>query len=122
MKLLVTAEEPDLYALVDEEFGHSSFFVIFDTNTGNWEAFPNQAPQAGVGAGIFAAEQAIKLGPEVVLTGYIGPHGQKKLESAGIKIIQDEEGTVASAIDKWMKKNPSQCKASAAPARTAPPE
>ncbi len=47
MKLLVTAEEPDLYALVDEEFGHSAFFVIYDTNTGSWEAFPNQAPEAG---------------------------------------------------------------------------
>ncbi len=69
-----------------------------------------------------AAEQAVKLGAEVVLTGYVGPHGQKKLESSGIKVIMDEDGTVAAAVERWMKKNPSQCKVSATPAKTAPPE
>lgn len=121
MKLCVSAEEPDIHAMVAEEFGHAPFFVIYDTDTGKWEAFPNDAPEAGVGAGIVAAETVIKHGPQVVLTGYIGTHGEKKLRSANIRIVQDEEGTVLSAIDKYVKKHP-ECKTAPTAARTAPPE
>ena len=121
MKLCVSAEEPDIHAMVAEEFGHAPFFLIYDTDTGSWEAFPNKAPEAGVGAGIVAAETVIALGPQVVLTGYVGPHGERKLRSGNIKIVQDEEGTVWSAIQNYIKKHP-ECKTAAAPARTVPPE
>ncbi len=121
MKLCVSAEEPDLQALVSDDFGHAQFFVIYDTENSSWEAFPNEAPEAGVGAGIMAAEMVIKLAPHVVLTGGIGPHGIKKLRSANIKVVQDEEGTVWSSIQAYIKKHP-ECKAAATPARTVPPE
>ena len=121
MKICVSAEEPDLQALVSDDFGHAAFFVIYDTEGGSWEAFPNEAPEAGVGAGIMAAEMIVKLAPDVVLTGGIGPHGIKKLRSADIKIVQDEEGTVWSSIQRYMKKHP-ECKPADAPARTIPPE
>ena len=119
MRICVSADEPDLQALVSEDFGHASFFVIYDTADGSWEAFPNEAPEAGVGAGIMAAETVIKLAPDVVLTGAVGPHGIQKLRSAGIKIIQDEEGTVWSSIQAYLKKHP-ECGAAQTPARTVP--
>ena len=121
MKIAVSAEEPDLQALVSDDFGHAAFFVVYDTEDGSWEAFPNEAPEAGVGAGIMAAEMVIRLAPKVLLTGGIGHHGIKKLRSADIKVVQDEEGTVWSSIQKYIKKHP-ECKAAEAPARTAPPE
>lgn len=121
MKIAVPAEEPDLQALVSDDFGHAAFFVIYDTEDGSWEAFPNDAPEAGVGAGIMAAETIVKLAPQVVLTGGIGPHGIKKLRSADIKVVQDEEGTVWSSIQGYIKKHP-ECKAAESPARTVPPE
>lgn len=121
MKICVSAEEPDLHAMIAEEFGHAPFLVIYDTETGNYEAFPNKGPQTDVGAGIVAAEMVIELGAEVVLTGYVGVHGQKKLQSGNIKIVSDEEGSVWSAIQKYMKKHP-ECKTSPTPAKTAPPE
>ena len=120
MKICVSAEEPDLQAIVSEDFGHGQFF-IYDTGNGSWEAFPNEAPEAGVGAGIMAAEMVIKLAPQVVLTGNVGPHGIKKLQSAGIRVVQDEEGTVWSSIQAYIKKHP-ECKAATTPARTVPPE
>ena len=121
MKICVTADEPDLQALISDDFGHADFFVIYDTDDGTWEAYPNDATVGGTGTGIIAAEAIIKLAPDVVLTGAIGPHGIRKLRSAEIRVIQDEEGTVWSRIQAYMKKNP-ECKTADAPARTAPPE
>jgi predicted Fe-Mo cluster-binding NifX family protein len=121
MKICVSAEEPELHSLIAEEFGHSNFFVIYDTTNGNWEAFPNKATEAGVGAGIVAAEQVIDLGAEVVLTGFVGPHGEKKLQSADVRIVMDEDGTVWSSIQRYIKKHP-ECAPAPTPAIPAPPE
>ncbi|NLK26652.1 MAG: dinitrogenase iron-molybdenum cofactor biosynthesis protein [Euryarchaeota archaeon] len=121
MKICVTAEDADLHALVSEDFGHAAFFVIYDTETGSWEAYPNTAPEAGTGTGIVAAERIIELGAQVVLTSYVGPHGERKLRSANIKIVQDEDGAVWSAIQRYLKKHP-ECKTAATSAKTIPPE
>jgi len=121
MKLCVPADEPDLQAFVSDDFGHAPFFVIYDTEKGSWEAFPNPATEGGVGTGIVAAEAVVKLAPDVVLTGGIGPHGEQKLRSAGIRIVQDEDGSAWSSIQRYMKKHP-ECKTAATPARTTAPE
>ncbi len=122
MKLCITAEEPDIHSLIAEEFGHAPFFIIYDTDTKIWEAFPNKAGEAAEGAGIIAAEQVISLEADVVLTGYVGVHGNKKLSSRNIKIIQDEDGTVEASINRYMKKYGDACRTAKAPARTTPPE
>jgi len=122
MKICVSAEEPDIHALVAEEFGHSPFFLMYDTDTKSWESFPNQAGEATEGAGIVAAEQVVGLEADVVLTGYIGVHGEKKLRSKNIKIVQDEDGTVESAIKRYVQKHGDECRTAKTPARTAPPE
>jgi predicted Fe-Mo cluster-binding NifX family protein len=122
MKLCVTAEEPDIHSLIAEEFGHAPFFIIYDTDTKSWEAFPNKAGESTEGAGIVAAEQVVSLEPEVVLTGYVGVHGTKKLSSRNIRIIQDEEGTAEASIKRYLKKYGDACRTAKTPAQTDPPE
>jgi len=105
-KIMFTSDGPDLDSLVSEEFGHCAFLLMYDTATDYWEAWPNEAPEAGVGAGMWTADQIIKRGPDMVLTGYVGPHGEKKLRDAGIKVIMDEEGTIIRVIERFKKRNP----------------
>ncbi|MCE5296622.1 MAG: NifB/NifX family molybdenum-iron cluster-binding protein [Euryarchaeota archaeon] len=98
MKVCVTAEGTDIDALVAEEFGHAPFLLIVDTETLKVDVFDNVLVDTDIGYGIQTAENVLKLKPEAVITGFIGPHGVRKLESKGIKIITDEEGTVRQAI------------------------
>jgi predicted Fe-Mo cluster-binding NifX family protein len=121
MKLLATATGPSLQSEIDDDFGHSAYFVVFDTETQSYEAHVNKAGESSVGSGLMAAEQIVSLNPDVVLTSYIGPHGQRELRKAGIRIVMDEEGTVWSSIERFMKKNP-ECQTKDRPAVTAPPE
>jgi predicted Fe-Mo cluster-binding NifX family protein len=51
-----------------------------------------------------AAAQVASLEVDVVLTGYVGPHGVKKLRSRNIKIVQDEDGTVEASLRRYLKK------------------
>jgi predicted Fe-Mo cluster-binding NifX family protein len=122
MKICVSAEEPDIHALIAEEFGHSPFFLFYDTDKKSWEAFPNIAGESTTGAGIMAAEQVIQLGADVVLTGYVGVHGEKALSAKNIRIIQDEDGSVEASINRFIKKYGTGCQRAQAPAQTAPPE
>lgn len=105
MKILVTSTGPELDYLIDEEFGHAEYFIIIDPETMEFQAIKNEGHAAEMGAGIFAAEQAAKLGVSVVLTGWMGPHGQQTLTKHNIRIIMDEEGTVLEAVERFKKKS-----------------
>ena len=104
MRICVTAEGEDLDALVAEEFGHAPFFIFVDPDTMKFEVFDNVLVETDVGYGIQTAENIIKLKADVVITGFVGPHGVKKLESKGIKLITDEEGTVRQAIETFKRR------------------
>ncbi|MEI6797019.1 MAG: NifB/NifX family molybdenum-iron cluster-binding protein [Methanomassiliicoccales archaeon] len=105
VRLLVTAEGTDLDALVAEEFGHAPYFVVVDPATMEFKVFDNVLQDTDIGYGIQTAENIIKVGTDAVLTGFIGPHGVKKLESKGIKIVTDEEGTVRQAVDAYKRRH-----------------
>jgi predicted Fe-Mo cluster-binding NifX family protein len=106
MRILVTSTGPGLDYLIDEEFGHAEYFIVVDTHTMEYEAVKNEGHDAEMGAGIYAAEQAAKLGVAAVLTGWMGPHGQQSLAKNGIRIIMDEEGLVKDAVERFKRKNP----------------
>ncbi|OPY32519.1 MAG: Dinitrogenase iron-molybdenum cofactor [Methanomassiliicoccales archaeon PtaU1.Bin124] len=104
MRICVTAEGVDLDALVAEEFGHAPYFVMVEPDTMKFEAFDNVLVDTDIGYGIQTAENIIKLKADVVITGFVGPHGVKKLESRGIKLVVDEEGTVRQAVEAFKRR------------------
>lgn len=104
MRILVTSTGPGLDYLIDEEFGHAEYFIVIDPETMSFEAVKNMGHDAEMGAGIYAAEQAAKLGVSVVLTGWMGPHGQQTLSKHNIRIIMDEEGLVKDAVERYRRK------------------
>jgi predicted Fe-Mo cluster-binding NifX family protein len=78
------------------------YFVVADTNSGEYEAVDNtQNLQAVQGAGVQAAQTVAKLGANVVITGHCGPKAFQVLNNAGIKVYTGAEGTVQWALDEW---------------------
>jgi predicted Fe-Mo cluster-binding NifX family protein len=41
MRVLVSAQAPDIDAAVDLRFGRAAYFVLVDSETGAWAAQPN---------------------------------------------------------------------------------
>jgi len=101
MKIAISAQGTDLASPVDPRFGRAKTFIIYDTETGEFEAVDNeQNLNAAQGAGIQAAQNVAAHDVECVLTGHCGPNAFKTLDGAGIKTIVGVEGTVQGAIDR----------------------
>ena len=102
MKVAVTAQENVLTSLVDPRFGRARFFIVMDTDTGDWQAADNsQNLQAAQGAGIQAAGNVAELGADVVLTGHCGPKAFRTLAAADIKVCTGVDGTVEQALERF---------------------
>ncbi len=101
MRIAVSATEADYnVAGVDPRFGRCSFFVIYDTETGEWSSFPNPAKDAVGGAAIKAVEFLKSKNVDVVVTGNLGPNATSSLSAAGIRAITGVTGKVLNAVKR----------------------
>jgi len=101
MKIVVTSQGPTLESEVDPRFARARYFIVADTDTGEFHAVDNeQNLNAAHGAGVQAAQLVAGQGVEAVLTGNCGPRAFQVLTAGGIKIFNGAEGTVADAIER----------------------
>lgn len=101
MRIAITASQPNLESPVDPRFGRCPYFIVADTETGEWEAVDNaQNVNAAQGAGVQAAQTVADRGAEAVVTGHCGPKAWRGLSAAGMQVYVNVEGTVAEAIER----------------------
>jgi len=104
MKVAITSTGTTKDAQMDLRFGRAQYFIIADTQTGEFEAVPNsQNLNAAQGAGIQSAQTVAKQGAEAVITGHVGPKAFRTLAAAGIKIYLVDNLTVEEAIERLKK-------------------
>jgi len=101
MKITVSAEGPHLSSRVDPRFGRAKWFIVYDTETGEYEAHNNvQVYNLPQGAGIQAAQHVIDKKTEVLLTGHCGPNAYQTLQAGGVQVVVDVNGNVKEAIER----------------------
>ncbi len=102
-KVAVTSEGPTLSDAVDPRFGRAGGFVVVELATGAATYVDNGSSQVlAQGAGIQAAENLVKAGAQVLLTGHVGPKAFTALKAAGVKMVQGVENmTVGEAVAKF---------------------
>ncbi len=103
MKIAISATGPTLDSEVDPRFGRCRYFIIADTDTGEYEAIDNASGTASGGAGIATAQMIAGKGVGAVLTGNCGPNAYQVLSGAGIQLITGVSGKTQDAIDSYKK-------------------
>lgn len=103
MKVAVSSTGRDLDSAVDPRFGRCPYFVVVDTDTMAYEAFPNTSIGAAHGAGIQAAQLVSSRGVKVVLTGNVGPNAYTALSTAGVQVVTGAAGTVRDAVERFKR-------------------
>ncbi len=102
MKIAISAVEKDVSSKVDPRFGRAKYFMVLDTDTGNWSALENtpriDLPQ---GAGIQTAQMIAGEGINAVITGHCGPKSWQVLSKAGIPLYFVASRTVAEAAEEF---------------------
>ena len=87
MKIAISTSTADLDSLVDPRFGRAASFVIVDTETEEWNAYPNPALNASGGAGVQAAQFITEHGAQAAISGDFGPNAYSSLVAAGVKMF-----------------------------------
>ena len=101
MKVTVTSQGRELSSPVDPRFGRAKFFIVVDTESGDFSASDNsQNLNAAQGAGIQAGKNVVDLGVSAVVTGHIGPKAFATLKAAGVAVHTGATGTVADALEQ----------------------
>ncbi len=100
MKVAITSEGQTFDSMVDPRFGRAKWFLVVDTDTGEFESVDNtQNFNVAQGAGIQSAQNVANLGVEGVITGNVGPKAFRTLNAAEIKVfLCPEQITVQNAI------------------------
>ena len=103
-RICVSADGPTLDSRVDPNFGRAAYFIIADPESLEFQALANPHTSSGHGAGIQAAEFVAGRSVTAVLAAQVGPNARAVLESAGIRILRAEKGTVREVLSRLKKK------------------
>lgn len=103
MKLMISAQNSKLESQVDRRFGRSTWLILFDTETDQWEAFQNPGASQSGGAGVAAAQFVVDKKADVVCSGDFGPNSSRAFQAANVEMRHFAENisTVQEAIDHF---------------------
>ena len=105
MKIAFTTSGDTLDAPLDQRFGRSPKFLIYDLDANTFGMLDNeQNLQAVQGAGIQSAQHVIASGAEALVTGHLGPKAAKVVFAAGIQVYQSDAPTVSEALALYRSK------------------
>jgi predicted Fe-Mo cluster-binding NifX family protein len=101
MRVAITSQGKELSSELDPRFGRAKYFIVIDTDSGEFTAHDNsQNLNAAQGAGIQAGQNVIDLGVEAVITGNVGPKAFRTLQAGNVKIYIAATGPVANVIEQ----------------------
>lgn len=104
MKIAISSSDNTPAGNVDPRFGRCAHFMVFDSETGEWTCGSNeQNLQATQGAGIQAAQNALNMGAQVVISGHIGPKAFHVLNTAGASVYLAESMSVQDALNAYQE-------------------
>jgi predicted Fe-Mo cluster-binding NifX family protein len=102
MMIAITSQGKELSSPIDSRFGRAKFFIVLDTETGNFVVHDNVVNlQLAQGAGIQASQTVVNLGVAAVITGNVGPKAFTVLKAGKVEIFTGASGTVQQAIDDY---------------------
>ncbi|RTZ94466.1 MAG: dinitrogenase iron-molybdenum cofactor biosynthesis protein [Deltaproteobacteria bacterium] len=90
MKIVVSSTGGDMISKVDPRFGRAPFFVFIEEDgKGELRHYAVENPAAGApsGAGTEAAQQVVREGASVVISGAVGPNAFEVFEKLGISVF-----------------------------------
>ncbi|HIE58241.1 MAG TPA: dinitrogenase iron-molybdenum cofactor biosynthesis protein [Anaerolineales bacterium] len=102
MKIAITATTNKIDQPFNPRFGRTEYFIIYDTETKEWEASVNPAANARGGAGPQAVQFITQAGAEIVISGRYGPNAFSALQASGLPAYIAAEGTVEDVIQQFL--------------------
>ena len=101
MKICITSEGNTLKSRLDSRFGRCKYFIVYDIDSGAFEAFENLNAELNGGAGIQSAQFIASKRVKTLLSGYVGPNAHQTLTAAGIDVYSGAAGIINEVIEMY---------------------
>ncbi|MCD4778926.1 MAG: NifB/NifX family molybdenum-iron cluster-binding protein [Candidatus Omnitrophica bacterium] len=101
MIICITSEGNNLDSKVDQRFGRAQYFIFYNDETSQFEAVQNENVSGTGGVGVQSGQLVAGKQAKIVLTGSVGPNASQTLESSGIDVVLNVEGSVKEAIERF---------------------
>ncbi len=108
MKVAISSTGNNLDAPLDPRFGRCAYFILVDSETGEFEAIANSAASQSGGAGIQAATTVVETGAKVAVSGSFGPKADRALVAAGVLMYTTKAATVRLGLEEWQQSSASR--------------
>jgi len=90
MKICFSASGENEKSMLNARFGRCPYFLVFDTDSKQWQAVNNRAAAEFRGAGVSAAQKVADLGCQIIVTGNMGPNAFNVMNTSDIKIYSGD--------------------------------
>ena len=102
MKVCITSKGSDKDSLMEERFGRSPYFLIFNTDSDEYEAIKSDFAGEAGGVGPRAVQFLVSHDVKEVMSGGVGGNAKAALVNAGITFYNVSPGdTVAKVYEKY---------------------
>ncbi len=91
MKVAITSKESTLDSKIDERFGRSEYFAIFDLENSKEYFIKNTAKDEESGAGGSAVRLLTKEGVDTLIAPHLGPKATTALNTFDVKVYSKGE-------------------------------
>ena len=99
MKIAITSQGPDLASEVDLQFRSARFFIVVDTETGEYSKYKNtQNHKDFLFAGNQVLQEILELGVDAIIT---GSRAFLTFQTGSVEIYYGASGTAKEAIDQF---------------------
>lgn len=102
MKVAISSPDGKANTPFSPRFGRCESFIIFDSETGGWEAVSNPGAAASGGAGATVVQFLANRQVGATITGKYGPTAFKALQAAGIQGFEAAAGTPAELYQQYL--------------------
>jgi len=100
VKVAVSARGSTLESGIDSRFARCAYFIVYDTDTDEWEAYENTIAAERGGVGTRNSQFLISKGCGAVITaGNVGPNAMSVLKASGVKCYGTDAKSVKEAIE-----------------------
>ena len=97
MLILISSDGNNLDSPVAKRLGHANYFILFNTDTKNFEAFENLVEEHNHDN----LYDFLQKGVEVFIVGNIGPHAFEIINTPKSKVYLARKMSVSESINKF---------------------
>jgi predicted Fe-Mo cluster-binding NifX family protein len=101
MNICITSQGDTLDQPIDPRFGRAKFFIIYDDQTGRYEALENPHIGGVGGVGVQVGQMMDEKRVEIIITGNIGPNAFKTIRASNITVYTGADGSVNEVLDRY---------------------